>query len=137
MTMALAGLPATTLGRDVGRSAGARLRLLGVAMSVESDDDLLTPSQAGALLGLTRWGINNLADAGKLSYSELPETRPGRRPDRRFRRGDVLALKRIRAVSIPDLLERLDDLEQSRDQHTAEIAHLRRQLADLRGDDAD
>ena len=79
-------------------------------MAPESDDDLLTPVQAGKILGLSRWTIAKLADDGKLEAVEISVGRD-RKPDRRFRRGDVNAYRKGQPGRLVELEQRVADLE--------------------------
>ncbi|RIJ55710.1 helix-turn-helix domain-containing protein [Clavibacter phaseoli] len=69
------------LGRVLGKLSEGLSH--GVSMTVASDDDVLTPSKAAAILGISRTHLYKILDAGVLPFHVVGER------DRRISMSDV------------------------------------------------
>lgn len=121
MTTAPIGLSVASISPQMGWLSVVRPRdEWGVTVPQESDDDELTTGQAAKEAGVSRWKILRDAKSGKLPSRELPRS-GSKEPDRRYRRGDVIAYRGPNAVDLvrmrsdlDELRERVERLEQER-----------------------
>ncbi|MFD3706517.1 helix-turn-helix domain-containing protein [Nocardia sp. NPDC058658] len=87
----------------------------GIDVAMFRADDVLTPTQVAARVGMSRTHLYKLLDSGA-----LPSFRVGR--DRRIRVADVVAFQRTRERDRGELAERFAQMDQTRRDAIEELA---------------
>lgn len=67
-----------------------------------SDEDLILNREAVALLQVTNTGLQGIVRRGELKVARKMPPPTGGKPQNHYRRGDILALKRMRDGATPE-----------------------------------